>query len=194
MEAIGMIETQGLVAAVEAADAMLKAANVVLLQKEQISAGLITILVTGDVGAVQASVLAGSTAAEKVGKVISQHVIPRPANTLKEVALSAAQSEEAAKPCLETEASGRDEMVAEEPLSLPENVLMSNPGEKSNLLPEIDETGMMKDELLEMRVPELRARLRRLKHQLDPRDIKRLRKDQLIEEIMGCQGSQDESS
>ena len=76
--ALGMVETKGLVAAIEAADAMTKAANVILVGYEKIGSGLVTVLVRGDVGAVKASVDAGRCAAEKVGEVISTHVIPRP--------------------------------------------------------------------------------------------------------------------
>ena len=77
-EALGMIETRGLVSAVEAADAMVKAANVELVGKEQIGGGLVTIIVRGDVGAVKAATDAGAAAAEKVGELLSVHVIPRP--------------------------------------------------------------------------------------------------------------------
>lgn len=76
--ALGMIETKGLVGAIEAADAMAKAANVILIGKEQIGSGLVTVMVRGDVGAVKAAVDAGAAAAERVGKVVSVHVIPRP--------------------------------------------------------------------------------------------------------------------
>jgi len=77
-EALGMIETRGLVANIEASDAMVKAANVVLIGQKQIGAGLVTALVRGDVGAVKAATDAGAAAAAKVGEVISVHVIPRP--------------------------------------------------------------------------------------------------------------------
>lgn len=77
-EALGMIETHGLVGAIEAADAMVKSANVALTGYEKIGSGLVTVMVRGDVGAVKAAVDAGAIAAAKVGKVISQHVIPRP--------------------------------------------------------------------------------------------------------------------
>lgn len=76
--ALGMVETKGLVGAIEAADAMVKAANVTLIGKEQIGAGLVTVLVTGDVGAVKAATDAGAAAADRVGELISVHVIPRP--------------------------------------------------------------------------------------------------------------------
>ncbi len=77
-QALGMIETKGLVAAIEAADAMVKAANVTLIGKEHVGGGLVTVMVRGDVGAVKASVDAGAAAAERVGELISIHVIPRP--------------------------------------------------------------------------------------------------------------------
>lgn len=77
-EALGMIETRGLVANIEASDAMVKAANVVLVGQKQIGAGLVTALVRGDVGAVKAATDAGAAAAAKVGEVVSVHVIPRP--------------------------------------------------------------------------------------------------------------------
>ncbi len=77
-EALGMIETKGLVGAIEAADAMTKSANVTLIGYEKIGSGLVTVMVRGDVGAVKASVDAGAPAAEKVGEIVSQHVIPRP--------------------------------------------------------------------------------------------------------------------
>ena len=78
MEALGMIETKGLVASVEAADAMVKAAKVTLIGKEKIGGGYVTVLVRGDVGAVKAATDAGAAAAERIGEVISVHVIPRP--------------------------------------------------------------------------------------------------------------------
>ena len=76
--ALGMVETRGLVGAIEAADAMVKAANVTLVGKEQVGAGLVTVLVRGDVGAVKAATDAGAAAAENVGELISVHIIPRP--------------------------------------------------------------------------------------------------------------------
>ena len=84
-EALGMIETKGLIAAVEAADAMVKAANVVLVGKEYIGAGYVTVLVRGDVGAVKAATDAGAAAARRVGELISVHVIPRPHNEVEKI-------------------------------------------------------------------------------------------------------------
>ena len=77
-EALGMVETRGLVASIEAADAMVKAANVTMIGKEHVGGGLVTVMVRGDVGAVKAATDAGAAAAERVGELISVHVIPRP--------------------------------------------------------------------------------------------------------------------
>ncbi len=84
-EALGMIETKGLVGVIEAADAMVKAANVILVAYEKIGGGYATALVRGDVAAVKAAVDAGAAAARKVGEVISVHVIPRPHEQLEDV-------------------------------------------------------------------------------------------------------------
>ncbi|ERT69070.1 MULTISPECIES: ethanolamine utilization microcompartment protein EutM [Cetobacterium] len=78
LNALGMVETRGLVAAIEAADAMVKAANVTLIGKEIVGGGLVSVLVRGDVGAVKAATDAGAAAADRIGELISVHVIPRP--------------------------------------------------------------------------------------------------------------------
>ena len=77
-QALGMVETKGLVGSIEAADAMVKAANVHLIGKVHVGGGLVTVMVRGDVGAVKAAVEAGDAAAKRVGELISVHVIPRP--------------------------------------------------------------------------------------------------------------------
>jgi microcompartment protein CcmL/EutN len=84
-EALGMVETRGWIPAVEAADAMAKAANVTLTGYEKIGSGLVTVMVRGDVGAVKAATEAGSVAASKVGEVVSVHVIPRPHNDVEKI-------------------------------------------------------------------------------------------------------------
>ncbi len=84
-EALGMVETRGLVAAIEAADAMVKAANVVLIGSEKIGSGLVSVMVRGDVGAVKASVEAGGAAAARLGEVVATHVIPRPHNDVNKL-------------------------------------------------------------------------------------------------------------
>jgi len=81
--ALGMIETKGLVGSVEEADAMVKAANVTLIGKEHVGGGLVTVMVRGDVGAVKAATDAGAAAAERVGELVSVHVIPRPHNEVE---------------------------------------------------------------------------------------------------------------
>ena len=84
-DALGMIETKGLVGAIEAADAMVKAANVKVVGYEKVGSGLVTVLIRGDVGAVKAATDAGAAAAERVGEVVSVHVIPRPHADVKQI-------------------------------------------------------------------------------------------------------------
>ncbi len=84
-EALGMVETRGLVAAIEAADSMLKAANVVLVGTEKIGSGLVSVMVRGDVGAVKAAVEAGSNNAAKLGELVATHVIPRPHGDVEKI-------------------------------------------------------------------------------------------------------------
>ncbi len=84
-EALGMIETRGLVAAIEAADAMVKAANVELIGTEKIGSGLVSVMVRGDVGAVKSAVEAGGSAASKLGEIIATHVIPRPHGDVEKI-------------------------------------------------------------------------------------------------------------
>ena len=85
LEALGMIETRGLVAAIEAADAMVKAANVTLIGTEKIGSGLVSVMVRGDVGAVKAATEAGSNAAQNLGEIIAVHVIPRPHSDVEKI-------------------------------------------------------------------------------------------------------------
>ncbi len=84
-QALGMIETRGLIGSVEAADAMVKAANVTLVGKERVGGGLVTVFVRGDVGAVKAATDAGAAAAQRVGELISVHVIPRPDGSVESI-------------------------------------------------------------------------------------------------------------
>lgn len=84
-EALGMVETRGLVASIEAADAMLKAANVSLVGTEKIGSGLVSVMVRGDVGAVQAAVEAGSSSAARLGELVATHVIPRPHSDVEKI-------------------------------------------------------------------------------------------------------------
>ena len=85
LEALGMVETRGLVAAIEAADSMVKAANVQLIGTEKIGSGLVTVMVRGDVGAVKSAVEAGSTSASRLGELVATHVIPRPHGDVEKI-------------------------------------------------------------------------------------------------------------
>jgi len=91
-DALGLIETKGLVASIEAADAMVKAANVTLVGKEQVGGGLVAVMVRGDVGAVKAATDAGAAAAQRIGELISVHVIPRPHSEVESLLPAAAKS------------------------------------------------------------------------------------------------------
>ena len=113
MKALGMIETRGLVASIEAADAMVKAANVTLTCKEHVGGGLVTVMVRGDVGAVKAAVDAGAAAAERVGELVSVHVIPRPHEELEGMLTTPAPVTPTPKP------SKEPEKVQEPPVSEP---------------------------------------------------------------------------
>ena len=84
-QALGMVETRGLVAAIEAADAMVKAADVVLIGTEKIGSGLVTVMVRGDVGAVKAATEVGAAAAQRLGELVAVHVIPRPHNDVEKI-------------------------------------------------------------------------------------------------------------
>ncbi|WP_454617646.1 BMC domain-containing protein [Bradyrhizobium cenepequi] len=85
LQALGLVETRGLVAAIQAADAMVKAANVKLVTRQQPGGGFVSIIVQGDVGAVKAAVDAGAAAANQIGKVVSTHIIPRPHDGMEDI-------------------------------------------------------------------------------------------------------------
>jgi len=96
-QALGLIETRGLVAAIEAADAMVKAAKVRFLGRQKVKAGLVAVMVSGDVGAVKAAVDAGTAAGKRVGEVVSSHVIPRPHEDIDFIIPSAKEEEKPVK-------------------------------------------------------------------------------------------------
>ena len=96
-EALGMIETKGLVGSIEAADAMVKAANVILIGREYIGSGFVTVMVRGDVGAVKAATDAGAAAARRVGELVAVHVIPRPHEHVEKILPGAGQPPAAKK-------------------------------------------------------------------------------------------------
>jgi microcompartment protein CcmL/EutN len=155
-DALGLIETRGLVAAFEAADAMLKAANVRMVSRTRTNAALITIAVVGDVGAVQAAVDAGRVAAERVGHVLAAHVIARPGEGVVEKLLAGAAPRAAAEPAA-SPSSRRPE-------------------------PDAPAEGRSADELDAMTVRELRslARERDDLHDVAGRTISRATKDELV--------------
>lgn len=107
MEALGMVECMGLVAMIEAADAMVKAANVTLVGYEKIDAGLVTAIVRGEVGAVKSAVEAGAAAASRVGTVVATHVIPRPHGEV-EVGISVLKTGETTRKKISGSVRGRD--------------------------------------------------------------------------------------
>ena len=94
-DALGMVETKGFIGSVEAADAMVKAANVLLVGTEYVGAGLVTVMVRGDVGAVKAATDAGAAAARRVGELVSVHVIPRPHSEVEKILPKAAKDPKA---------------------------------------------------------------------------------------------------
>lgn len=104
--ALGMIETRGLIGSIEAADAMLKSADVTLVKQEKVDAALVTVLVQGDVSAVQAAVDAGKAAAARVGELVSAHVIPHPDESIRDVLLKKDDKESTKVPS-ETKSSNR---------------------------------------------------------------------------------------
>lgn len=183
-QAIGLIETYGYVAAIEAADASLKAANVSLLHWEKVTGGLVTIKVTGDVGAVQAAVQAAGIAAAKVGKLVATHVIPRPAFEVERFF------------CSGTEEKGLPHQANQMKV-----VEETGPSRESDATPKVDEEAALieetateslvndlyqtEEELNEMKVVDLRTLARQLPGvALDKHKIKFARKDELIEAIL----------
>lgn len=120
MNALGMIETHGLVAAIEAADAMVKAANVSLTRKEEVGGGLVTVMVRGDVGAVKAATDAGAAAAERVGELISVHVISRPHAELESILTDPDPDAAPKAPEDDSDAEEEEPVQAEQTVDTPE--------------------------------------------------------------------------
>ncbi|MBS5144101.1 MAG: BMC domain-containing protein [Butyricicoccus pullicaecorum] len=199
MNALGMIETRGLIGSIEAADAMLKAANVTLMNKTQVGGGLVTVMVCGDVGAVKAAVDAGAAAAERVGELLSVHVIPRPAAdvesmldprkpepTAAKLPLSQqAPAEEeqsvdtAASEKLPTDAQELAEMESEE-LEEPEE---SEEGAGEEETFPLDLSSLTSDDLRKMTVSKLRAVARKLETGMSRKEIRFAKKEELIARI-----------
>jgi microcompartment protein CcmL/EutN len=171
--ALGLVETRGLVAAIEAADAMVKTANVVLVGKEQTSPALITIKVVGETAAVLASVEAGAAAAQRVGELVSKHVIPRPAEGMED--LIYVQGSRTQLDVEDELREGRieedEEAVPEVPYAMPEGLT--------------EEQQEYYNSLEAMTVHELRRHARSVEGlKIYGREISRANKARLLEELM----------
>lgn len=166
--ALGLVETKGLVAAIEAADVMVKTAHVTLIGKEQTNPALITIKIVGDTAAVQAAVEAGAAAAARVGQLVSKHVIPRPAEGIEDLIYSEAVKKISDEDFIDDR---EDEGIPEEPYSMPEG-----------LSPQMQK---YYDKLNGMTVHELRSYARSVEGlSIHGREISRANKKQLLEELM----------
>ena len=148
-KALGMVETRGLVASIEAADAMVKAAKVTLIGKERAQAGLITIMVVGDTAAVKAAVDAGAAAAQRIGELVSTHVIPRPDDQLSSIIPGGDSekvgSKEKPKPVRETLAVKKEKPVKEKKSTEPSKKILPEIEIEEEI--EIKETGSTIDRL-----------------------------------------------
>ena len=189
MDALGMIETRGLIGSIEAADAMLKAANVTLLNRTQIGGGLVTVMVRGDVGAVKAAVDAGAAAAERVGELISVHVIPRPASDVEKI-LDHMQKPELPAPVKETDKTPEQEAPEVQKPEAEELVIEqaaeSEEAEASDEEEEIhdfDVSSLTDDDLRKMTVSKLRATARKLETGMSRKQIRFAKKEELIARI-----------
>ena len=201
MKALGMIETRGLVAAIEAADAMVKAANVSLQCKEHVGGGLVTVMVRGDVGAVKAATDAGAAAAERVGELISVHVIPRPHGEVEEILGELPPPDAAPQP----EPHGEEPQPEPEPEPEPEQPPQPiappeppaavvppepepQPESQSEPRQAAPDGGIPTDEELEaMPVVQLRVLARSLNVEgMSRREIRDAKKEPLLAEIRAC--------
>lgn len=201
MKALGMIETRGLVAAIEAADAMVKAANVSLQCKEHVGGGLVTVMVRGDVGAVKAATDAGAAAAERDGELISVHVIPRPHGEVEEILGELPPPDAAPQP----EPHGEEPQPEPEPEPEPEQPPQPiappeppaavvppepepQPESQSGPQQAAPDGGIPTDEELEaMPVVQLRVLARSLNVEgMSRREIRDAKKEPLLAEIRAC--------
>lgn len=199
MNALGMIETRGLIGSIEAADAMLKAANVTLMNKTQVGGGLVTVMVCGDVGAVKAAVDAGAAAAERVGELLSVHVIPRPAADVESMLDPRKPEPTAAKLPLSQQAPAEEEQSVDTAASekLPTDAqelaeMESEELEESEECEEgageeetfhLDMSSLTSDDLRKMTVSKLRAVARKLETGMSRKEIRFAKKEELIARI-----------
>ena len=196
MNALGMIETRGLIGSIEAADAMLKAANVTLMNKTQVGGGLVTVMVCGDVGAVKAAVDAGAAAAERVGELLSVHVIPRPAADVESMLDPRKPEPTAAKLPLSQQAPAEEEQSVDTAASekLPtdaqelaemesEELEESEEGAGEEETFPLDLSSLTSDDLRKMTVSKLRAVARKLETGMSRKEIRFAKKEDLIARI-----------
>ena len=188
MDALGMIETRGLIGSIEAADAMLKAANVTLMNKTQVGGGLVTVMVRGDVGAVKAAVDAGAAAAERVGELISVHVIPRPAADVETILDSLKPDPPVIEsPVSQEELAGsqtpEDIVVSEEPLASEEPEETEEGAAEEEETVHFDLASLTDDDLRKMTVSKLRAVARKLETGMSRKEIRFAKKEELIARI-----------
>jgi len=195
MQAIGMVETKGLIASIEAADAMVKSANVRLFGKKRVGGGLVTVFVTGEVGAVKAAVDAGAAAAERVGEIVSVHVIPRPANSIEKILphpepvnipeLSEYPDSDEPENAHKHTDAGQE--IREETTTIPEKEQYTDSEETVNY---IEHKSVM--ELEKMTVKDLRILLKNNeKNEIPASKIRRLRKAALIDALIRAQYRED---
>ena len=196
MQALGMIETKGLIGSIEAADAMLKAANVTLMNKTQVGGGLVTVMVCGDVGAVKAAVDAGAAAVERVGELLSVHVIPRPAADVESMLDPRKPEPTAAKLPLSQQAPAEEEQSVDTAASekLPtdaqelaemesEELEESEEGAGEEETFHLDLSSLTSDDLRKMTVSKLRAVARKLETGMSRKEIRFAKKEELIARI-----------
>lgn len=147
MQALGLIETKGLIAAIESADAMLKAAEVSLLEKTYVGGGLVTIMVCGDVGAVKAATDAGAAAAQRVGELLSVHVIPRPHQELNGAVVSTTMLKQTEKPAAASEKTVlvKEAEIQAETEAKPEPKAEAKPQVKEQAGPEAEPEAIQED-------------------------------------------------
>lgn len=194
MNALGMIETRGLVASIEAADAMVKAASVTLISKTHVGGGLVTVMVEGDVGAVKAATDAGAAAAERVGELISVHVIPRPAADVAHILDRRPEPKpepEPEPPAPEPEPEPEVPAVEPEPEEAAHTEEMKEEQPEEAPAEKVDLSELTPEALGKMTVAKLRIVARELGTTgMSRRDIRFAKKEDLIERITKALGQE----
>jgi microcompartment protein CcmL/EutN len=197
--ALGMVETKGLVAAIEAADTMLKTANVVLAGKEVTRGALVTIKVVGDTAAVRSAVEAGAAAAQRVGELVAQHIIPRPSDEIESLIFTLQKQSEDKKIAEKQWELSLDEKTGQAPTPVPEppqieEVIQTEPAKEEaysmpeGLSPELEEYFKKLDA---MTVSDLRRFARGVKGlTIYGRQISRANKKELMEELLSAKGKE----